>query len=138
MSCRKLADSVIVTAPSGVLRAGHIEFAPPLPAEVQAALEHLGPGVLAKVFFEFDYPFWQPNWAFWTTATPRPAIELWVDTSKLAGRPMLCGFVTGVHALLVEKMDSDELCTLAEQLLSGVDDFRVDAAERSDSMNTGA
>src|SRR5205823_5576118 len=49
-------ESVVVTAPVGPLRAGHIAFDPPLPADVQSSLEHLGAGVLAKVFFEFDEP----------------------------------------------------------------------------------
>ena len=57
-------DSVIVTAPAGVLSAGRIAFDPPLPADVQTSLGRLGAGVLAKVFFEFDEPFWHPHWAF--------------------------------------------------------------------------
>jgi hypothetical protein len=79
--------------------------------------------VLAKVFFEFDEPFWQPHWAFWATAAVRPPIELWVDASKLAGRPVLCGFATGAHARLVERMHSEELCSMAEQLLREVPEF---------------
>ncbi|MEO5843090.1 MAG: FAD-dependent oxidoreductase [Acidimicrobiales bacterium] len=116
-------DSVVVTAPAGVLCAGGIVFDPPLPDDVQAALEHLGAGVLAKVFFEFDEVFWQPHWAFWATAAVRPPIELWVDTSKLAGRPVLCGFATGEHARRVERMSSDELCSMAEDLLGAVPEF---------------
>ena len=118
-----VVDSVIVTAPAGVLRAGTIVFDPPLPDDVQTSLGHLGAGVLAKVFFEFDEPFWQPHWAFWATAVVRPPIELWVDASKLAGRPVLCGFATGAHARQVERMHSDELCSLAEQLLRAVPEF---------------
>jgi monoamine oxidase len=117
------ADSVIVTAPAGVLSAGRIAFDPPLPDDVQASLGRLGAGVLAKVFFEFDEPFWQPHWAFWATAAVRPAIELWVDASKMAGRPVLCGFATGAHAEQVERMDSHELCSMAEQLLGAVPEF---------------
>jgi polyamine oxidase len=113
-------DSVIVTAPVGVLRAGRIAFDPPLPSDVQWALDHLGTGVLAKVFFEFDTPFWRPSWSFWTTAAPRPPIELWVDTSQLSGRPVLCGFVTGANVSRVERMSSDDLCSMADELLSSV------------------
>jgi len=113
-------DSVIVTAPIGVLQAGRIAFAPALPADVQWAIDHMGTGVLAKVFFEFDAAFWEPHWAFWATAAPRPPIELWVDTSKLTGRPVLCGFISGTNVRRVEAMNSDELCALADELLSGV------------------
>ena len=118
-----VADSVIVTASAGSLRDGRIVFDPPLSPDVQSALDHLGAGVLAKVFFAFDEPFWQPRWAFWTTASKRPPIELWVDASTLAGRPVLCGFATGVHARRVETMTSDELCALADNLLSDVAEF---------------
>jgi monoamine oxidase len=119
----EVVDSVIVTAPAGVLRAGAILFDPPLPDDVQTALGHLGAGVLAKVFFEFDEPFWLPHWAFWATAAERPPIELWVDASKLAGRPVLCGFATGAHAMRVERMGEDELCSMAEELLNAVPEF---------------
>jgi hypothetical protein len=119
----EVVDSVIVTAPAGVLRARTIAFDPPLPDDVLTALGHLGAGVLAKVFFEFDEPFWLPHWAFWATAAPRPPIELWVDASKLAGRPVLCGFATGAHARRVERMREDELCSMAEELLSAVPEF---------------
>lgn len=120
----EVVDSVIVTASAGALRAGCIVFDPPLPIDVQSSLEHLGAGVLAKVFFEFDEPFWQPRWAFWTTALTRPPLELWVDATKLAGRPVLCGFATGAHARRMETMRSDELCALADELLSDVVEFR--------------
>jgi hypothetical protein len=79
--------------------------------------------VLAKVFFEFDDPFWHPHWAFWATAASRPPIELWVDASEVAKRPMLCGFATGTHARRVEAMTSDELCAMAHDLLSSVPEF---------------
>lgn len=119
----EMADSVIVTAPAGVLSAGNIVFDPPLPDAVQASLGRLGAGVLAKIFFEFDEVFWQPHWAFWVTAARRPPIELWVDATRLAGRPVLCGFATGEHACRVEQMNSDELCSMAEALLGAVPDF---------------
>jgi monoamine oxidase len=119
----EVVDSVIVTAPAGALHAGHIVFDPPLPEDVQLSLAHLGSGVLAKVFFEFDDAFWEPHWAFWVTAAIRPPIELWVDASRLAGRPVLCGFATGAHARNVERMSSEELCTMAYDVLSNVPEF---------------
>jgi hypothetical protein len=57
------------------------------------------------------------------TAARRPPIELWVDATRLAGRPVLCGFATGEHAYRVEQMHSDELCSMAEALLDAVPDF---------------
>lgn len=49
----------VVTVPLGVLKAGGIEFSPPLPAERQAAVDRTGFGTMEKVFLAFDEPFWR-------------------------------------------------------------------------------
>ena len=46
-------------------------------------------------------------------ADPPLPVELWVDVSVLAGRPTLCGFATGAHAVAVEQFDEDGLRDLA-------------------------
>ena len=52
------SDRVLVTVPLGVLKAGDIEFDPPLPTEKQAAIAELGMGVLDRVVLQFDERFW--------------------------------------------------------------------------------
>ena len=92
------ASSVVVTVPIGVLKTGRIRFDPPLPPTVRAALDRIGAGRVAKAFFVFDEPFWAPDRTFWVASDPPAPLELWVDVSKLAGRPTLCGFATGESA----------------------------------------
>ncbi|UDY23738.1 flavin monoamine oxidase family protein [Nocardioides sp. Kera G14] len=50
---------VVVTVPLGVLKAGSIEFEPPLPPERQAVIDRTGFGTMEKVFLAFDEPFWR-------------------------------------------------------------------------------
>lgn len=111
------ADAVIVTTPVGALQAARIQFDPPLPTDVEAALARIGPGRAAKVFVTFDEAFWAPERAFWLVADEPVALGLWIDVSALAGRPTLCGFVTSDQVARVEAMSEDELCNLAFELL---------------------
>lgn len=55
------ADAVISTLPLGVLRRGLVSFEPPLPMDMQFAIEKFGYGALGKVFFEFDDVFWSKD-----------------------------------------------------------------------------
>jgi monoamine oxidase len=52
------ADSVIVTAPLGVLQNSDIKFTPSLPPPVTKAISNLGVGVLEKLFLRFTEPWW--------------------------------------------------------------------------------
>jgi len=80
------ADAALVTLPLGVLKAGAVEFDPPLPARKSAAIEHLGVGCLAKVVFTFERAFWPPNQYVFgclpddkTADYPLVAINLWAS-----------------------------------------------------------
>ena len=52
------ADEVILTAPLGVLKNGHIGFSPSLPDWKMGSIRRLGFGLLNKVILVFDQPFW--------------------------------------------------------------------------------
>lgn len=53
------ADHVIFTASAGVLKARHAQlFTPNLPADKIKAIETVGFGPLAKLYMEFETPFW--------------------------------------------------------------------------------
>ncbi len=54
------AERAIVTLPLGVLKVGSVVFDPELPERKQRAIRRLGVGVLNKLAFVFDQPFW-PN-----------------------------------------------------------------------------
>ena len=103
------ADAVVVTVPLGVLQAGAITFEPPPSTEFTCSLGRLNPGQVAKCFFTFDAPWWQPRRAFYLAADPRRTFELWVDVSALTGRPTLGAFATGSRARAVEAMSQDDL-----------------------------
>jgi monoamine oxidase len=103
------ADAVLLTVPVGVLKSGRIRVEPPLPEAVTSALGRIGAGRVAKVFAAFDEAFWLPARGFWLIAERPAPVELWVDSSALAGQPTLCGFATGAHVDAVEALDETGL-----------------------------
>jgi len=52
------ADFVVCTAPLGVLKAGAIEFDPPLPSDHQKRIDRLPMGNVTKVALKFPTAFW--------------------------------------------------------------------------------
>ena len=52
------ADVVLVTVPLGVLKAGALKFAPPLPSWKKEATSRLGFGPIEKVVLLFSRRFW--------------------------------------------------------------------------------
>ena len=113
-------EHVVVTVALGALRAGRIRFDPPLPADVVDALHAIGTGPVAKAFFTFDAPFWEPHGSFFTFTDPPATFELWVDVSALTGRPTLCAFAVGDAARRAEAMTDDERCREADRCLAAV------------------
>ena len=95
------ADCVICTVPLGVLKAGHIEFDPPLPARQQAALARLNMGVLDKLFLRFERPFWAEiteAQIIGRLGTPVGQWAEWLNLQALSGEPVLLGFNAGATA----------------------------------------
>jgi monoamine oxidase len=52
------AQAAIVTVPLGVLKAGDLDFIPPLPIDKREGITRLGMGNLVKVVLQFGEPFW--------------------------------------------------------------------------------
>ena len=52
------ADAVLITVPLGVLKAGAVKFAPPLPPWKKEATSRLGFGPMEKVVLLFSRRFW--------------------------------------------------------------------------------
>ena len=52
------ADAVLITVPLGVLKAGAVKFAPPLPIWKKEATTRLGFGPIEKVVLLFSRRFW--------------------------------------------------------------------------------
>jgi polyamine oxidase len=105
------ADRVIVTVPLGVLKAGTIEFDPPLPDAKQQAIRRLGFGLLDKVVLRFDEPFWTQQFDMRSdmigiAGENQPASDL-VNSVRFTDVPMLIGLRGGANARAREA-DSDE------------------------------
>ena len=110
------AKYVISTLPIGVLKAGDVEFSPPLPAAKQQAIDRIGMGVLNKLYLLFDDMFWDdvtlivhvspdggPMWEFYNLND--------------FGKPILLGFTTGDHARQLEQLSDDEIVNDAMNIL---------------------
>lgn len=106
------AETVVVTAPVAALRAGRIRFAPPLPAAVQGAFEHLGTGPVAKVFATYDERWWPSARAI--RIAGNSAFTVAADITDLTRVPTLCWFAVGASARRVETLSEDERCRLID------------------------
>src|SRR5690242_18517338 len=84
------ADAILCTLPLGVLKAGTVEFRPPLPTAKQQAIARLGMGNLTKVVLHFDQPFWpRDQYAFGyqcrpVECSPTVVVNLWKSHQKPA------------------------------------------------------
>ena len=101
----------IVTVPLGILKAGKIEFDPPLPTSKAAAIERLDMGNLEKVILRFDEPFWHERAASSTLlyiAEKPGEFPGFTDWSDAAGAPSLVCLYGGRSARDVQDQWSDE------------------------------
>ena len=57
-----LCKYVLVTIPLGCLKARSVEFRPTLPEWKQNAIDTMGVGLSDKIFLQFPYVFWNPQW----------------------------------------------------------------------------
>ena len=123
------ADAVICTVPLGVLKAGTVQFTPPLPAAKQEAIARLGMGNLAKVVVHFDQPFWpRDQYAFGyqcrpVECSPTLVINLW----KTQQTPTLVLMTGGALSREIEQWDEAQLHQWAVEV---VHDLFGDAARQ--------
>ena len=111
-------DAVVVTVPLGVLKAGSIEFDPPLPTEHQAAIERLGMGLLNKVYLRFDEVFWDADADVLGYVGPvRGHFTEWVNLARVVDQPVLIGFNASSAADDIELLSDDETVVEAMKAL---------------------
>ncbi|TQL48176.1 monoamine oxidase [Homoserinimonas aerilata] len=104
------ADRVVITVPLGVLKAGSIEFDPPLPFAHRGAISALGMGQQEKIVLRFDAPFWSTDATVWSVIDGDSDFPLWYNLLPLTGEPMLVGICAGEAATrLAEFSDADLL-----------------------------
>jgi monoamine oxidase len=95
---RFTGSHAIVTAPLGVLKAGTIDFEPPLPPAHAAAIERVGFGVLEKVVLAYERAVWQVDGEpshITIVDSPRPEWPVILDLSTWYGVPVVVGMATG-------------------------------------------
>jgi len=122
-------DAVICTLPLGVLKAGTVDFSPPLPAAKRDAIARLGMGNLVKVVLHFEQPFWPPDQYVFgyqcrsIECAPTLVINLW----KTQQRPALVLMIGGALSRAIERWDDARLEQWARDV---VHDLFGDAARQ--------
>lgn len=112
-------DRLIVTLPLGVLRAGAVEFDPPLPEGKQDAIERLNTGHISKVILKFDAVYWPPEMTFlWTPLDT----QLWwrPGQGQANEEPVLTAFFGGADAAALEGASGDEAVAEATEQLGSI------------------
>lgn len=108
------ADKLVLTVPLGVLKAGSIQFNPPLPPAKQAAIRRLGMGTLNKCCLRFERPFWPTDVDWLGQIAPGPGDwSEWVSLAKPLHQPVLIGFHAGQAAVELESLDDAALVASA-------------------------
>jgi monoamine oxidase len=116
------ADAAVVTLPLGVLKAGTVRFSPALPVAKTQAVQALGMGVLNKCYLRFDKAFW-PNGVDWLEnilAQKDLAWTQWVSFVRVAGLPVLLGFVAGQQGRDMEALSDADIVASAMRTLRAV------------------
>jgi monoamine oxidase len=114
------ADRVIVTVPLGVLKAGTIDFDPPLPFSHRGAIDALGMGQQDKLVLQFEQPFWSTSATRWDIIGGDTDFPLWLNLEPLTGEPVLVALFGGeVANRLSESTDAEVL----ESALASLEPF---------------
>ncbi len=117
------ADAVIVTVPLGVLKAGSIQFRPPLPEAKATAIARLGMGALSKTCLRFESAFWPADTELLDIIPTGSRRGQWVESVNLTGLvdvPALMMFNAGTFARTVEAMTDADAIAGAQAALKPV------------------
>jgi monoamine oxidase len=122
-------DAVVCTLPLGVLKAGTVEFTPPLPAPKRDAIARLGMGNLVKVVLHFEQPFWPRDQYVFAyqcrpvECSPTLVVNLW----KTQQIPALVLMLGGTLSREIEQWDDSRVERWARDVVL---DLFGDAATR--------
>jgi monoamine oxidase len=117
------ASHAIVTVPLGVLKAGAIEFVPPLASERVAAIARLGFGRFEKVALRVDGGSWPADsWPNILVVSEMTASELPVVMSlePFTGEPVLVAYAFGSSAGLIRDASEREAAERVLELVERV------------------
>lgn len=105
-----VSDTVLVTVPLGVLKAGDIQFNPPLEKPKQSSIDRLGMGLLDKVFLQFGDIFWDHDAdLLGYMGSKRGYFAEWLNIAKYTGKPILLGFNASSVAESLELQSDEEV-----------------------------
>jgi hypothetical protein len=130
------ADFCVVTVPLGVLKAGGLEFNPPLPERKREAIERLGCGLLNKVVLKYDREHWPRDVEF--LAAESGPFRLFANLSAVTGQPILVAFVAGPEAAELEKLPDAETVARAHTAAAAILLLRAGQAASSAAANAPA
>ncbi|MFJ9554515.1 flavin monoamine oxidase family protein [Nocardiopsis sp. NPDC101807] len=114
------ADRVLVTVPLGVLKAGQVEFDPPLSEEKRDAVERLGNGSLEKLFLRFDEVFWGDAEVIVHLGAEEGTWFHWYAGQRVLGAPVLVSRNGGNAARFLEGKEDGEVVEHAMATLRGM------------------
>ncbi|BFZ55832.1 hypothetical protein PYCC9005_002873 [Savitreella phatthalungensis] len=121
------ADRVVVTSSLGVLKAGDIEFDPPLPEWKLNAIRKLGFGLLNKVVLVYDEQFWDNDSDMighcpqnGAPGSTRGRFYVFWNCTEAAQRPTLVALMAGDAAFECETATETELAAEATDILSSI------------------
>ncbi|MHA6668307.1 flavin monoamine oxidase family protein [Homoserinimonas sp. A447] len=114
------ADRVIVTVPLGVLKAGTIQFDPPLPFSHRGAIDSLGMGRQDKLVLRFEEPFWSTSATRWDIVGTDTDFPLWLNLEPLTGEPVLVALFGGDSA---DRLSAATDAELLEAALASLEPF---------------
>lgn len=118
------ADQIVLTTPLGVLKAGSIEFQPPLPDWKQEAIARMGFGLLNKIILVYEKAFWEPERDMFGLlneaeiegsmrpedySAKRGRFYLFWNCIKTSGKPVLVALLAGDAAHYAESTSNDQL-----------------------------
>jgi monoamine oxidase len=124
-------DRVVVTVPIGVLQAGTIEFAPPLPDAMTASIQALGMGTLEQLWLKFDKPFWSTDATVLSVVGDTSEIAEWINLLPSTGQPILVGLTAAEDVPVVLKQSDDEFIAAALETLVPFVDASLESATAS-------
>jgi len=112
------AEQAVITLPVGVLKKGVVKFSPPLPEAKQTAINHLGMGVLNKVYLRFPEMFWdeEADWIGYMSANKGEWSEF-VNIAKAVQQPILLCFNAGAYGTKIEALTDEQIVAAAMQTL---------------------
>ncbi|MTI03387.1 NAD(P)/FAD-dependent oxidoreductase [Roseibium sp. RKSG952] len=121
------ADYAICSVPLGVLKTNDIEFDPPLPTDLQVAIEKLGFGSVTKIALRFDKAFWDEKTQYFGIVTePKGRWNYWLNYRTFSEENVLLGLSFGSYAPIADRMSQSEMTEDALAVLRAVWGEHVD------------